>query len=809
LILAPASHGPCLPGPGNHCLWRTPLDARGMVRVLCLCLGLCGAVPASADIDDDLRRSIKQMDLLERKANLIDVEYITAVNGGGQRDVFDLRLNDGQSLMLLKDYVRAAIVFHELVDGGKHKRNSRYVDAAFSLGEALFFGKNYIDARTYFRLVLDHERGGPFRRLAMVRLMQIALNTRDFAEVDRYHDRLGRSTGGPSPEGQYLWAKTLILRGRFDDAASAFSTLQAGQPYFFQSRYFLGVVHVRKNEYDKALAVFDKLVRLKPKWEAEREVVELGHLARGRLLHDMGQEVEALDAFQAIEHSSLHFDDALLEICWTYVQLAEKTEQPEDRKKWLLEAFRTLEILEVSTPDSTLVPRAHLMQGHVLEKMIEFDKAAEMFAKVAGSYASVKEELDRLMKEHDDPVRYFNEVAGRNLESFDLSSYLPPLAVKWMSQGDQMAVALGVTKDIETGRQFVKEARALLDQLDALLVKEADRINLFPLYREGAKRTIEVQNARVILERNMVRLEERVVMEYVSASERQAMEAVRKEREKLEGKLDGLPTTRQAMEGREQRIRRRIEDLVQAVYQSGIALKGMKAQLGAMEEWLRQHDAELKGRQAAVKAFREELRRGWHMAEQLQKDLDSLQGQLSTEKARAGMDADSQNQEERLRQLYAEAVAKERLLSDQIHDRLGSEGTARVASINQLRLRSERLRRKLKQVRENLDKRVEAESAKLRAKAQAERNNIDAYSQSLDQLDKETENLAGEVAFATLKKVRDRFHKLVLEAEVGILDVAWGRKQSATDKISELGRKLGAERKRLHKEFKSVLQQVE
>ena len=105
--------------------------------------------------------------------------------------------------------------------------------------------------------------------------------------------------------------------------------------------------------------------------------------------------------------------------------------------------WRTLEILEVSTPDSTLVPQASLIKGHILEKMGRFEDAAKAFMVVSHNYASIKQQLDELVASHDDPVRYFNEIAGKNLDSFDLSTYLPPLAVKWMSGHDEMSAALG------------------------------------------------------------------------------------------------------------------------------------------------------------------------------------------------------------------------------------------------------------------------------------------------------------------------------------------------------------------------------
>jgi TolA-binding protein len=789
---------------------RTLRPGRGLRRCILVLVAGCWAPPASvsADVDEDLARVEKQMELLESKGQLIRQEYLQIEAARASQGKFEERLNDGQALMLLKDYVRAAIVFHNLVEERAYRELAGYPDAVFNLGESLFFNKNFIDARTYYRQVLEDPRSRPYRKLAMVRLMQIALRLRDFDQVDGYHERLTQEAGASSPEGEYLWGKTLYARDRVDAAAQAFGSLKPGQPFYLQARYFLGVVQVRKGELEAALAVFDDLVRQPVKSAKDAGVVELAHLARGRLLHDLGREAEALDAFQAIEHTSPEFDDALFEICWTYVQRADKAEQQEDRERWLLEAYRTLEILEVSTPDSTFVPRSHLLKGHILEKMGRFEEAAEVFATVSSSYVGIKQELDELVASHDNPVQYFNEVAGRNLDSFDLSTYLPPVAVRWMTGQDEMGAALAIMKDLEVGRRFVAEARALMDKLETLLASDKDRINLFPLLLEGAKRGIEVENARIIVERNLSRLEERVVMEHVSAEERSAFDRARKDREEIESKLGDMSTTASQTATREERVRGRIEGLEQAVYQSSIGLRGMKAQLTAMDEWIRQNERSLAGREEAIRDFREEIRRGWAMANQLQQELDGLATQLATEKARAGLDAEAQTQESALRDRYTEALDQERKLAEQIHSRLGQEGSAQIDRINRVRLRSEKLRGLLKQVQASLDERVEVEARKLKAQAAAERKNLDDYEAALVKLEKESENLAGEVAFQALGDVRDKFYKLVLDADVGVLDVAWSRKMETTRKISDLTRKQGAERKRLHEEFKGVLKEV-
>ncbi len=761
-----------------------------------------------ADLPGEIRMAEKQMEALEGKTKLIRHEYLQFEDKTIEPMRFESRLNDGQSLMLLKDHVRAAIVFYDLVEDEQNRGHPGYADALYSLGEALFFNRNYIDARKYFKQVLDDRRGRPYRKLALVRLMQIAIRTKEYAQLDAAHSRLVQEAAKISPEAEYLWGKALFLRNKYQEAAKTFSSLQPGAPFYFQARYYLGVVFIRQQRLEDALNLYSALVKQPAKRDQEKSVLELAHLARGRILYDLGRETEALDAYQAIEHTSPHFDEALFEICWTYIHRAEGAEQPEERKTWLQEALRTIEILEVSTPDSTLVPRANLLKGHIYEKMERFDDAAQAFMLVSHTYSTVKQELDDLIARHDDPVRYFNEVAGKNLDSFDLSSYLPPLAVKWMSRHDDMASALGVMKDIETGRRFVKEARALLDKLYELL-KNEDRINLFPALREGAKRIFEVENARVILERNLAHLEERIIQEFLTVEERKFIAVARKEREQLEKQMDKLPTTKKEFEDRETRIRRKIGRMEKEVYESGLALKGMKAQMSAMEEWIRRNETKLVGRQEAIRDFREELRRGWATAKLLQAELDQLSNLLATEKARAGMDCETLTEEHKLREQYTVALKKESDLSRRIHSRLGSEGSALITKINSLRLRADEMRKDIKGIRLGLDKKVIKKAEKLRAEVQAEERKLETFELSLARLEKESENLAGEVAYRVLAEVRRRFYRLVLDADVGILDVAWSRKQIKTNDITELGRKLGSDRKRLHDEFESVLKEAQ
>lgn len=780
---------------------------KALVLGLMVVVGFAGN--ARAELKEELVSAENEMRLLEDKASLIEQEYITFDEKLSIEGDFDSRLIDGQTMMRLKDYFRAAMVFYDLVENQRNRNRPNYQEAVFNLAEALFHNRNYIEARQYYRMVTEHPNGRTYLNVSLARLMQIALYVNDFQQVDEIHNRLVRELTTTTPESEYLWGKTLFLRDRTTEAATVFAALRPGQPFFFQGRYYLGVLLVRQGKLEEALNLYTALTTETPKTTQEKDIWELARLARGRLLHDLDREEEAIDVFRSVDYKSPYFDDALFGISWSYIQLAERSEKPEEQNKWFVEAFRALEILELSTPNSTLVPKAALLRGHVLEKTGKFEEATKSYTEISQTYSTVKQDLDQLVVQHADPVRYFNEVAGKNLDSFDLATYLPPLAVKWLTNQDDIKVALGVMKDIDAGRTYITEARSLLVKIDELLQNTTDRISLFPALREGALRTIEVENARVLIERRFAFLEERIINEKLSEAERQKFTQTRKEREDLELAVQKLPATPKDSQNRDERIRQRIELLEQSVYDSGVGVKGMKAQLSAMEEWIRMHEQELVGREAAVRDFREELRRGWALANQLQSELDSLGNQLSAEKTRAGLDSEALSRESQLRRNYAEALVKERNLAEQIRGRLGPEGAAQVARIDDLRLRSDRLHQKLQVIQRKLEERVAERSDGHKKLVQKEESNLQHFEQALAKLEGESKNLAGEVTFRVIQDVRQKFYQLVLEADVGMLDVAWGRKREKNQKIEELSKQQSAENRRLREEFNSVLQEVQ
>jgi len=102
-----------------------------------------------------------------------------------------------------------------------------------------------------------------------------------------------------------------------------------------------------------------------------------------------------------------------------------------------------------------------------------------------------------------------------------------------------------------------------------------------------------------------------------------------------------------------------------------------------------------------------------------------------------------------------------------------------------------------------------AGAAGLRARVQGERRLMQDYSGDLGGVQDETKNLVGRIAFKSFRDVRAQFYRLVLKADVGIIDVAWQRKRERVEKIQQLSAQKAADGAAMEEEFRGVLREVQ
>ncbi len=713
------------------------------------------------------------------------------------------RLTDGELFYRLQDYVRASIIFTDIVEN--YPEHRAFPDALFLLGDSLFRAGDYLGARTRFRELIQHSGETEFRpylQRALGRLIEIAIHTRDFDGVEDYFAALSRIP--PSEieattnyfRAKYLYNRAVptedVLRMRsegdpmpevdqagLEQARQAFEAVQQGSPYYPQARYFIGVIYTLREQYPQAIEAFRRVLRSPGETEEQREVIELTQLALGRLYYETDQLDQAVEAYQAVPRTSANFHIALYEIAWVYIRMGDSTR-----------AERALEVLSVAAPESRFIPDGKILRGNLLLRNGRFDDANRIFREVAREFGPVRRELDQMMEAHADPAAYFRGLVRENMESFDANAFLPPLAQRWASLEGDMDRALGVLSDLSQARRLVRETSELVDRLSAALA-QPNRVAIFGDLRLQMERSTAIRNRVARTRRDLVAVLERRhpdIAGEVGDTLRQMQSIARF--------FDGMPTDDSGFAQFDDEVLGRYSHLGREIGRLEVELQGLEARIVAMERYLddtsEQRDA------SGVAAIRAELATHRQSVEQYREQIRQLRIALEAARLQVGPDDARYSRHDRLRREYAR-------LADEVDNRVGSRDPEMARLFGRLDAVEQQLDGRETDVHRIADER----SSDIHQQLEQETTRIVGFRQALTDLEQETEVVVGAVTYENFQHVQHRFYDLVLRADVGRIDVAWADREEHRMRIEMLTRDRASEIRALDDEFREIMDETD
>ncbi|MDH5674621.1 MAG: tetratricopeptide repeat protein [Myxococcales bacterium] len=713
------------------------------------------------------------------------------------------RLTDGELFFRLQDYLRASVIFTDIVE--RHSDHRAYPDALFLLGESLFHAGDYLGARSAYRKVIDSAGRpgfGSYLSRSLGRLIEIAIHIRDYEGVDAYFDRLNALPPSEIEAAtNYFRAKYLYSLGirdaeaadgtvtaasvdqsKLDAARVAFSSVGKDSPYFAQSRYFIGVIDTLRGQLDPAIASFREVLGKKPSDRDGARVADLARLGIGRLHYERDRVPQAIESYQTVPRTSEVFDTALFEIAWAYIRMGDSTR-----------AERALEVLSVAVPDSRHIPDGKILRGNLLLRNGRFDESTAVFREVSSQFGPVREQLDAVLARHTDTQAYFRQLVRDNLDAFDASTFLPPLAMRWASTEGDMERAMEALGDLARARQLVNETESIANRLNAAL-SAGDPVNVFRDLRHHRERNTGLRNRLSKVRKELNAVDEKAAGS-ISNSE---LSALRSRRRKLEAHLGGLPAKQEDMQGRRMRSLRQFVEQEKTLSRMKVELTGMEARITAAERFLADT---LGGRTSDdAEGLRSELATHEAAISEYRKRITELEVQLESGKLQVGVGDEDFAREEQLRQEYADVLARER----QMMASLGVRTDARVdAAFRRAAVVGDKLDRHDADVRQVVEERV----GRMRLVLDEERAKLEGYRTRLGELDGESEEVIGAIAHANFKAVRDRFYTLVLRADVGEIDVAWALREEHRMRAEMLTRERARTLKALDDEMREIMDQ--
>ncbi|GAB4205572.1 MAG: hypothetical protein OHK0013_21600 [Sandaracinaceae bacterium] len=752
---------------------------------------LCSTLSATAQAQD--------LDAITRETTTIEGQVDALLRepleerGRRSPTYVEERLTDGELFYRLRDYVRASIIFTDIVDN--HADHAAYSDALFLLADSLFRAGDYLGARTRFREVIARSqdpRFRPFVQRALGRLIEIAIHTRNFDGIDEVFRQL--SSLPPAEveaatayfRAKYLFSRAVpaedVLRdpaararidtAQLEQARAAFEGVVPGSPYYPQALYFIGVIHTVREQYPQAIDAFTRVLRTESTTLEHQEVAELTQLALGRLYYETDQLDQAIEAYQAVPRTSARFDMALYEIAWVYIRLGDS-----------VRAERALEVLGLAAPDSRFIPDGKLLRANLLLRNGRLEEAERVFQEVYREFNPVRRDLDELLRAHEaDPIAYFRGLVHENLEVFDANAFLPPTAQRWAGIEGDMDRALETLSDLAQARQLVTETSQLVERLTAAL-NAPNRIAVFADLRRQRERSTQLRNRITRLRRAILSAER--------GSGSPELEAVRAQRRELERYLDRMPTTDEEIAAQDDEVLGQVRRLERELARLEVELLGIEARVTGIEHYL--DSPNRTPSPDADRAVRAEAAIHHAAVHEYRRQIQELRIALEAARLGVGVGDDRYARQERIRQEYNQLVERERQLG-------GGGGRS-----DDLLRRLSAAERRLDQRDGELERVADERAADIRRQVEEESARIVGYQQALAELDVEAEEVIGAVSYQSFRQVQRRFYDLVLRADVGRIDVAWAVREEHRMRVEMLTRERQREIQALDDDFREIM----
>jgi tetratricopeptide (TPR) repeat protein len=703
------------------------------------------------------------------------------------------RLVDAEVAYSLGDYDTAALMLFDLAS----KQGPDQEPATFYLAESLYQKGDRGAARNYYEAVVKANPSGKYYQSSLLRLVEIAIAQKDNTNVGDHIAALDRlSPGLRKPEVPYVRGKYAYFEGKLDEALAYFSDpALKGSDHEMQAEYYAGTVHVAKKDLAKAAEIYTNLSQRKPKSPNDRRVIELSHMALGRLHYERDQPSRSIDSYLEIDRRSDLFPDALYEVAWVYV-----------KSKQFDKALRALELLSLSEPTSQKTPTVRILEGNLRirkaqmirqaqisgtidanikdrDPKAEYDKAEAVFTDTHAMYLPSYLALNE-MAESKDPGQYLMQLAGRSPHVFQVTAPVPDAAAQYLREEPEVQRIVNVAVDLGTVENDIQVSEGIIQRLEAV-VAAADKTAVYPSLQSRRARIGQIQDELIKIRIDLL---DRAggADPNLTAARKQLADAYRQ-----------LGAVEQVAADRLAAVRADYDKADQSAADVSGILDASQAVAVALRKYANDPKADGKEPMPADQksTLLTALDDAAKEAAAIDKELADVQRELTLGRDLAVVGDESI--------VKARAARKELIKAlDAEQKSAAGRGNAKLVGLGG---RAMLISDSLNSVEAQIDSLVERGLDQIKAQLATEKSNISTMRGELAQHDGEARTIAGTVLGASFKNVKAKFYDIIIRTDVGNVDVAWARKEDNDDDIKRLNLSRQRDLKQLKDEFRGIL----
>ncbi|HEY0713088.1 MAG TPA: tetratricopeptide repeat protein [Polyangia bacterium] len=682
----------------------------------------------------------------------------------------DRRVVEAQKLFALKNYSAAATLCLDVIE--KYPQSRAHEDALVLLGESLFKDGDLLSARRYLEQAITKNNGSRNEQIALQRLVELALRSGDFTNVDDYLARLSRIPPAQlEPSVPYVRGKYLFFRDRLDDALLSFQSIPQGSPYYMQSRYFIATVQVKKGDYATAVRGFNEVLTIQPQNDNEKEVQDLARLAIGRLLYDRGQSERAKEWYASVPRQSKLFGEAMYESAWNSIKGGD-----------FKSASRALDLMLLQNPSSAQAPELRLLVGNLHLRMSNFYLASNQFTQTLDEYEPIYRDLfGRLGQAKSDP-KYFDALLAKGLDKFEITAIMPPGAARLITNEPQVAKLLSLAEELGALQKGLKESELLIERLDRT-IQSSGRLGIFRDVALAHQQSTAMLNQSIDMRRRFQADARNIAANYLSPEDRVTLAQISGERGLLDQEMKSLPVTQDAMRARADAVRGEFGALDSRASEINVVLQSLDAELVAIEQYFiaSKGDQRIKPEDLAkpVADLKSEIDVSREMLEDVRRQIIET-GQEASMAGQAGVT------EHAAANRLAALLKREQEVLQRARSSMSPETGLQFDGYMSVLQRADGIQARLLQFENRLGGIADTRLSKIREQIQDERGNLAQASQKFGSVTTEGKDVGGSLAEFMMTKATERFYDLTVQSDVGLIDVSWGIKDSKTQAASKL-----------------------
>jgi TolA-binding protein len=781
-----------------------------------LVVGLALTAPAARAGADAVDKINQRVLTLEGEAGDVERQIAPPAAAQSQDDIARRRVLEAKVAYGTGSYADASILLYDVVE--RFPRSSSWREAVFLLADSLFMKGDHLTSRDNFRKVVnDFGDADPNYQTSIERLLELSLKLKDddgvpdlLARIDRIPESK-RSASAPYVRGKYAYFK-----GDHDAALRAFEAIPSTSPYYFQARYFLGATYVAKEELALAAKVYADLLKVPVKTPQETRIVELSHMALGRIFYERDQTSDAVEQYFAISRKSDLFDDALYEVAFVYV-----------KARQFDKALRALELLELATGGSCsrkdgyvktveIMPEICVLKGNLSvrkgQQMVESSNASPaeeyatamlVFENTRAAYVGPRDNLEAIIKQNEDPHRYFDVITKDG--AFDTEVQLPGVARYWIRKEPAVARVVAVTTDLASIRKDLEDTESLMSRLERIITSP-NRVQVFPSLAEKRAKIYDMLEELFSLRQQLATHERALVSKYWSADERAELETLSRRREALAKQLAGLPNAGGDYEARIAKAREQYVELDKRAKELEVMVGGMEAELTALEKYYADMAAEGKIVMTADD-FKKAVGEARAEIIALRKELDATRAELVVAMDEAGISDDLAGEERRLHREINDVLRQEHELMRRVTARMSGGDAQKAQNIDSAVQRIAAIEVVLGRADAKIEKILDVELAAIRTDLEDARRLVGTYKAELATYEGDNLDLGAEVIKGSFGTVSKKFYEIGVRAEVGVIDVNWAEKEESEARFERVEKEAAREKRQLEADFSDVVEE--